>query len=284
MNPVVAVLLLTLVPLAQVGPANAQSPPPSLGATQSAVSSEAVSKLFVVHFTTGLAWEATKLPHQQAGMREHSANLARLRDEGKLVTGARYKDSHADKGMIVLRAASMAEVAGELARDPMVSEGRFTADIAEFTPFYDGYVARVARPDSTTPLARFAWLAGCWEGNNGSALSREHWMPEGGGMMMAMARTVRGGRVLSHEAIRLELDADGVTPVYVPKPSNQKEARFKLASAAGGRFVFENSEHDFPQRIIYQRQPDGGLMARIEGSRDGKARGIDYPMKRASCE
>lgn len=284
MNPVVAVLLLTLVPLAQVGPANAQSPPPSLGVTQSAVSSEAVSKLFVVHFTTGLAWEATKLPHQQAGMREHSANLARLRDEGKLVTGARYKDSHADKGMIVLRAASKAEVAGELARDPMVSEGRFNADIAEFTPFYDGYVARAARPDATTPLARFAWLAGCWEGNNGSALSREHWMREGGGMMMAMARTMRDGRVISHEAIRLELDADGVTPVYVPKPSNQKEARFKLASDAGGRFVFENPEHDFPQRIIYQRQPDGGLMARIEGSRDGKARGIDYPMKRASCE
>lgn len=285
MNPVIVVLLFTLLPVAQVGPASAQpSPLPPLGTAQSAVSSEAVTKLFVVHFTTGKAWDAAKPPNEQVGMPEHSANLARLRREGKLVTGARYQDSHADKGMVVVRAASKAEVASELARDPMVSEGRFNADIAEFSPFYDGYVSRPARPDGTTPLARFAWLAGCWEGKNGSALSREHWMREGGGMMMAMARTVRDGRVLSHEAILLELDADGVTPVYVPKPSNQKEARFKLVSALDGRFVFENPEHDFPQRIIYHRQPDGALLARIEGSRDGKTRGIDYPMTRASCE
>lgn len=99
---------------------------------------------------------------------------------------------------------------------------------------------------------------------------------------MAMSRTMRGDKVVSYEAIRIELDADAV-PTYAPKPSGQAEARFRLASGSDsdGRFVFENKQHDFPQRIIYQRNTDGGLLARIEGERDGKSRAVDFPMKRA---
>ncbi len=243
----------------------------------------APSVLFIVHLTTGPAWDATKPPNEQIGMREHSANLARLRSEGKIVIGARYKDSQADKGMIVLRMATRGEVDAEFAKDPMVVEKRFIADIAEFRPFYDGYVPRPVRLDPAKPLGRFAWLAGCWQGQSGPMTFREHWMPDAGGMMMAMSRTMRGDKVVSYEAIRIELDTDGM-PTYVPKPSGQAEARFKLASEIDGRFIFENMQHDFPQRIIYQRNSDGSLLARIEGERDGKSRSVDFPMKRTGCD
>jgi uncharacterized protein YciI len=257
--------------------------------TQATPVTPATTTLYVVHFTTGPAWDATKLPNEQQGMREHSANLARLRNEGKLITGARYKDSQADKGMIVLRAASIADVEAMLARDPMVAEKRFTADIAEFRPFYAGYVtsSRAPRIDTTKPLSKFAWMVGCWETQagaaTGAAITREHWMAEAGGMMLGMSRMLREGRVLNHEAIRIELDSDGV-PVYVPKPSGQAEARFRLQSDAEGKLVFENLKHDFPQRIIYQPTAEGGMLARIEGERNGKLRAVDFPMRRASCE
>ena len=252
--------------------------------TSPATEPNATMRLFIVHFTTGAGWDTTKPPNEQVGMKEHSANLARLRAEGKLLAGARYKDSQDDKGMIVVRAASREAVDAELAGDPMVVARRFIVDIAEFKPFYEGYIPRAARADASKPLTKFAWLAGCWEGRNGSVTFREHWMPEAGRTMFAMSRTMREDKVMSYEAIRLELDADGLTPVYVPTPSGQKETRFKLASAAEGKFVFENLQHDFPQRIIYQQNADGSLFARIEGMRGDKLRGTDFPMKRASCE
>jgi hypothetical protein len=40
--------------------------------------------------------------------------------------------------------------------------------------------------------------------------------------------------------------------------------------------VFENLEHDFPQRIIYRRNQDGSLTARIEGDRGGRIVGMDF--------
>jgi hypothetical protein len=45
--------------------------------------------------------------------------------------------------------------------------------------------------------------------------------------------------------------------------------------------VFENPSHDFPQRVIYRKVPDG-LLARIEGVINGKPRGEDYPFKRCN--
>ncbi len=275
--------LIHAVVTATVGAVSLNVVGQATGVSTVAAPAAAPLALYVVHLTTGPAWDATKPPNEQPGMREHSANLARLRSEGKIVIGARYKDSHADKGMIVLRLANRGEVDAEFAKDPMVVEKRFIADIAEFRPFYDGFVPRPARVDTTKPLAKFAWLAGCWQGQSGTMTFREHWMPDAGGMMMAMSRTMRGDKVVSYEAIRIELDADTV-PTYVPKPSGQAEVRFKLASDIDGRFVFENMQHDFPQRIIYQRNTNGGLLARIEGERDGKSRAVEFPMKRAGCE
>jgi hypothetical protein len=42
-----------------------------------------------------------------------------------------------------------------------------------------------------------------------------------------------------------------------------------LVSRAGGEFVFENTTHDFPQRIIYSRVSDDAMMAAIEGPGEG---------------
>jgi hypothetical protein len=41
---------------------------------------------------------------------------------------------------------------------------------------------------------------------------------------------------------------------------------------SGCRAVFANPEHDYPQRIIYWRDGDDSLCARIEGQRDGQVR------------
>jgi len=66
---------------------------------QTATPSAPPPKMFAVRLTTGPTWDATKSPNEQTGMREHSANIARMRREGVVVLGARFGDT----GLIILR-------------------------------------------------------------------------------------------------------------------------------------------------------------------------------------
>ena len=47
--------------------------------------------------------------------------------------------------------------------------------------------------------------------------------------------------------------------------------------------VFENLQHDFPQRIGYQRTGPNALLAWVEGSQKGQFRRIEFPYRRATC-
>ncbi|MEK6373432.1 MAG: YciI family protein [Acidobacteriota bacterium] len=111
-----------------------------LGLSFSARAEEPVAadKLFLVQFTVGEAWVKEKAPHEQAYFAEHSANLKRLRTEGKLLLGGRYSD----KGIIIVKAASEEAVRAEIDQDPSVTKGTFTAVVYPFGPFYDGCVER----------------------------------------------------------------------------------------------------------------------------------------------
>ncbi|HSP07904.1 MAG TPA: DUF6265 family protein [Acidobacteriota bacterium] len=125
-----------------------------------------------------------------------------------------------------------------------------------------------------------SWLAGCWTGT-GKVDMMEHWMPPGGGMMLGMSRTVREGKSTVFEFMRIV--QDGGKCYFVARPSDQAETRFELVKSGPLEMVFENTRHDFPQRILYRLQPDGTLMARIEGKQDGKDEAVDFLMKRTQC-
>ena len=128
-----------------------------------------------------------------------------------------------------------------------------------------------------------AWLAGCWEANLRGREVNEQWMKPAGGIMLGMARTVSQGKAAEFEFTQIREDKDAAI-YYVAKPSDQAEASFKLVKLQNKEAVFENPQHDFPQRIIYRLQPDGSLFARVEATEKGQTRGIDYPYKRAKCD
>jgi hypothetical protein len=48
--------------------------------------------------------------------------------------------------------------------------------------------------------------------------------------------------------------------------------------------VFEDPEHDFPQKITYRRSGADSLYARVEGDRNGRQQPIDYAFKRVGCD
>ena len=133
-------------------------------------------------------------------------------------------------------------------------------------------------------LSDLSWLSGCWEMKNESRGLQitEMWMKPAGGIMIGAGRTIRNGKAVDHEFLRIVEETAGV--FYVAKPTaNKEETKFKLTKASAGELVFENPAHDFPQRIIYKLNGNR-LNARTEGIANGKARGIDFPYARINCE
>lgn len=96
--------------------------------------------------------------------------------------------------------------------------------------------------------------------------------------MLGMSRTVIAGTTKEYEFVLLRETDDQI--VYVAKPSGQKEATFVLRSMTDMEDIFENQTHDFPQLIHYRLNPDGSLLAAIEGTVRGKFKRIEFPYRR----
>jgi Domain of unknown function (DUF6265) len=133
------------------------------------------------------------------------------------------------------------------------------------------------------PLAAAAWLTGCWAADGREGGSGENWMAPAGGSMLGVGRTVKDGRTVDFEFMQLRASSEGKL-VFIALPAGKRETTFTLISNPAEGLVFENLQHDFPQRVIYRSPARDRLHARIEGLRSGVLRGIDFPMKRISCE
>ena len=131
-----------------------------------------------------------------------------------------------------------------------------------------------------TPIARVSWLQGCWRMNVNGQTVDEQWMAPAGGAMLAISRTVKGGRLVEYEFVLLR-ERDG-SLVYLAHPSGQLGGEFPMKSVDDESITFENTAHDFPQRIGYRRHGDR-LDAWIEGTLDGRAQRAEFPYARVAC-
>jgi hypothetical protein len=142
-----------------------------------------------------------------------------------------------------------------------------------------GFNAAAAEPE----IGRLAWLAGCWQSESAEPGSGEQWTPLAGGTMLGMSRTVRHGRTVEFEFMQLRHIADGRL-AFIAMPPGRDPTVFPLLRIADHEAVFENPNHDFPQRVVYARDGVTGLRARIEGQVDGALQVVEFPMRRVSCD
>jgi hypothetical protein len=120
-------------------------------------------------------------------------------------------------------------------------------------------------------------LQGTWRvrQQNGGLLY-ETWNKTGERQMTGKSYKLRGADTVLLEEVLLEADKDGI--FYWPLVTNQNQGRvsFKLISGQEKKFVFENKEHDFPQRVIYQFITKDSLHAWVEGTEKGVEKRVDY--------
>jgi hypothetical protein len=148
-------------------------------------------------------------------------------------------------------------------------------------PVYELLMVTLLQVSPAPPpdVDQLAWMAGSWKSDSGRAVVEEHWTTPSAGSMVGMNRTVFGGKKVSFEFLRIEARPDGV--FYLASPGGRPPTPFKLMETQKQKVVFENPEHDFPQRVLYWKNGEE-LCARIEGTRQGKTVGEGWcwkPMK-----
>lgn len=129
------------------------------------------------------------------------------------------------------------------------------------------------------PFEDLAWLTGVWVTPGEGGGTEEFWTPPAGGTMLGVNRTIRDGKTVFFEYLRIELEGD--TLVYKAQPLGRHPATpFRLVEASDEEVVFENPEHDYPQRILYTRDGPDGLIQQIEGEQGGLARFSEWKLRR----
>ncbi len=119
------------------------------------------------------------------------------------------------------------------------------------------------------------WLAGDWKNVSAKTTSFEVWTRASDRTFEGESYFLKNGEKVVTEYLRIELFGSEI--FYTSRVSHNKyPVSFKLIKSEGKTFTFENVDHDFPQRIIYQLKDDGSLHARIEGHQNGKERGVDF--------
>ncbi len=125
------------------------------------------------------------------------------------------------------------------------------------------------------------WLSGCWARESGRLMTEETWTEPRGGILLGVARTTHGDSLVDFEFSRIAETDSGL--VFFAIPSGQAPASFRAIISDGQRVVFENLNHDFPQRIIYRRTRPDSLHASVEGTIRGTLRKIDFRYRRIPC-
>jgi len=138
----------------------------------------------------------------------------------------------------------------------------------------------VSQAQKKASLADLSWLSGCWEGRQGDAILEEIWSKPDGGSMLGLGRTVKANRTVSFEFMQFREENGRL--VFLPQPQGGERVSFPLKNSYGGKLTFENKEHDFPQRVIYERKGNE-LLASIEGTYKGKQEREEYLMRRVRC-
>jgi len=130
-------------------------------------------------------------------------------------------------------------------------------------------------------LEKANWLIGEWQNNLAKGNASEIWEKKNDSAYIGKSYFIRGKDTLSSEVISLEQTDNKLFYIPIVKGQNNGQpVKFVLTSSMSNQLVFENPEHDFPQKISYTLIDKDSLLAEISGMIEGKLSSQKYPMAR----
>lgn len=128
----------------------------------------------------------------------------------------------------------------------------------------------------------FDRLCGKWMDISEDTAFNEEWRKASEGLFEGRGYVLSENDTVFIETLSIELE--GTKAVYQAQVSNQNKERripFEALEQKSNKVVFENVQHDFPQRIIYELKSNEELRVAIEGYENGVYRKLKFDFKRA---
>ncbi len=121
---------------------------------------------------------------------------------------------------------------------------------------------------TSSELSDLSWVLGKWQVNESNNF--EEWEKIDDHLFRGKGYVVKNNDTLITETI--EIVKQDKSLYYIPIVTGQNEGKpvtFKLIASNRNEIIFENKAHDFPQRIIYIKNGENRIDARIEGKKEG---------------
>ncbi|WP_258105578.1 DUF6265 family protein [Marinoscillum sp. MHG1-6] len=124
-------------------------------------------------------------------------------------------------------------------------------------------------------LDQFYWMEGLWLKDDPDSMlySCESWTKITPFEMSGFGMTLDSGDTIFYEELQI---ISGQSDIYYIADVGDGPVSFKLTQVESDRWVFENPEHDFPQRIVYTKT-DSTMTAYTEAAQVS----IPFRFKRA---
>lgn len=119
-------------------------------------------------------------------------------------------------------------------------------------------------------------LQGTWQMNTSKGVLYEGWQKINDTLLQGGSYKIKEHDTIFLERVSLKHTVDGIFYVPVVEENNMQQVNFKLTSYNNNSFVFENPEHDFPKRVIYEIVSADSLHAYIDDGVNNPAKRKDY--------
>jgi len=143
---------------------------------------------------------------------------------------------------------------------------------------WDSYNSKIVEYNK---IKKAAWLIGVWECKTSRHTLYETWAVKNDSVFMERSYFLKGVDTVYLETVSLEEHKGAL--FYIPTLKDENNGLpvvFKNTFLTGSKFVFENPEHDFPQKITYTHISADSLIAETSGTVNGQFKSNTFPMKK----
>jgi hypothetical protein len=123
------------------------------------------------------------------------------------------------------------------------------------------------------------WLIGSWESKSTDGILSENWKKLNDSTYLGQAYFIKGNDTLHFETITLQQKGEELTYLTtILGQNNDDPISFALTEATEKQLIFENTTHDYPQKISYNHISKDSLVTEISGLQQGKLSDEQYTM------
>jgi len=131
-------------------------------------------------------------------------------------------------------------------------------------------------------LEKADWFIGNWQNNTAEPNFGEVWKKANDSVFKGKSFIVKDKQVNFNEFMTLIESKGKLTFIAaVPGQNKEEEVPFEATSVTSDSIVFENPDHDFPNKIVYNKIGEDSLVAVIYGMQKGKPASVKFAMKRS---